>query len=452
MSISVGIISLGCPKNLVDSEIMTGHLLKAGMTITQSPEEADVMIVNTCAFIDQAKQEAIDSILDIVRAKENGQYPAEQKLIVSGCLSQRFNSELPSLLPEVDAFIGPDQVCQIVDVINDVFASTLPDKNCIVGKCQYIHNWETPRYRLTQAHTAYIKIAEGCNHGCAYCIIPMIRGRHRSRSQADIVREAENLIRDGVKEINLIAQDTTYFGMDKWTDARPNRTSQVDSSRGESLASLIRALNDIEGDFWIRLLYTHPAHWGNELTQAIAECPKVARYVDIPLQHISDNMLSAMNRVTDGNYIRDLIRNIRKAVPNIAIRTTFITGFPGETEDDHQELMEFLDEFRFERAGIFTYSREEGTKAYKMPNQVHHRTKARRYNEASMTLARVADEIGQAQIGKQLRVLVDAPGIARTEWDAPEIDGTVKVPLSLPVGEFAIVTITDAMAYELIGE
>lgn len=452
MSLTVGLISLGCPKNLIDSEIMIGHLQKAGMTMTPDAELADVMVVNTCAFIDQAKQEAIDAILDVVRARESGTYPENQKLIVAGCLSQRFHKELPALLPEVDAFIGPDQITRLPEIITEVMNRTVRNKNFVEGKCKYVPDWETPRYRLTPPYTAYIKIAEGCNHGCAYCIIPMIRGRHRSRSQEDVVREAEALIRAGVKEINLIAQDITYYGMDKWTDARPNRRSAVDSSRGESLASLIRALNAIEGEFWIRLLYTHPAHWSDELTAAIAESPKVARYVDIPLQHISDNMLSAMQRVTDGDYIRNLLRGIRKAVPGIAIRTTFITGFPGETEDDHQELMEFIEEFRFERAGIFTFSREEGTRAYNMPDQVHHRTKARRYNEATMLLTRIASEIGQEQIGRKIRVLVDAPGTARTEWDAPDIDGTVSVPLTLPVGEFATVTVTDAVAYELTAE
>lgn len=452
MPLTVGLISLGCPKNLIDSEIMIGHMQKAGMTMTPEPELADVMVVNTCAFIDQAKQEAIDAILDVVRARESGAYSENQKLIVAGCLSQRFQKELPALLPEVDAFIGPDQITRLPEIITDVMEQTAPDKNFIEGKCKYVPDWDTPRYRLTPSHTAYIKIAEGCNHGCAYCIIPMIRGRHRSRSQQDVVREAEALIQSGVKEICLIAQDITYYGMDKWTDARPNRQSAVDSSRGESLATLIRALNAIEGEFWIRLLYTHPAHWGDELTAAIAESPKVARYVDIPLQHISDNMLSSMQRVTDGDYIRSLLRDIRKAVPGMAIRTTFITGFPGETEDDHQELMEFIEEFRFERAGIFTFSREEGTKAYKMPNQVHHRTKARRYNEATLLLTRIASETGQDQIGKKIRVLVDAPGVARTEWDAPDIDGTVSVPLTLPVGEFATVTVTDAVAYELTAE
>ena len=368
MSLTVGLISLGCPKNLIDSEIMIGHLQKAGMTMTPDAELADVMVVNTCAFIDQAKQEAIDAILDVVRARESGTYPENQKLIVAGCLSQRFHKELPALLPEVDAFIGPDQITRLPEIITEVMNRTVRNKNFVEGKCKYVPDWETPRYRLTPPHSAYIKIAEGCNHGCAYCIIPMIRGRHRSRSQEDVVREAEALVRAGVKEINLIAQDITYYGMDKWTDARPNRRSAVDSSRGESLASLIRALNAIEGEY------------------------------------------------------------------------------------DHQELMEFIEEFRFERAGIFTFSREEGTRAYNMPDQVHHRTKARRYNEATMLLTRIASEIGQKQIGRQIRVLVDAPGTARTEWDAPDIDGTVSVPLTLPVGEFATVTVTDAVAYELTAE
>lgn len=259
MPLTVGLISLGCPKNLIDSEIMIGHMQKAGMTMTPEPELADVMVVNTCAFIDQAKQEAIDAILDVVRARESGAYPENQKLIVAGCLSQRFQKELPALLPEVDAFIGPDQITRLPEIITEVMDRTVQDRNFIQGKCKYVPDWDTPRYRLTPPHTAYIKIAEGCNHGCAYCIIPMIRGRHRSRSQQDVVREAEALIRSGVKEICLIAQDITYYGMDKWTDARPNRRSAVDSSRGESLASLIRALNAIEGEFWIRLLYTHPA-------------------------------------------------------------------------------------------------------------------------------------------------------------------------------------------------
>jgi ribosomal protein S12 methylthiotransferase len=330
---------------------------------------------------------------------------------------------------------------------------SLEDRTMVSEKSTYIPEYDTPRFRLTPPHSAYIKIAEGCNHTCSFCVIPQIRGRHRSRSMESIVREATMLVESGVKEINLIAQDSTYYGMDRWKDGeRATPRSKVDSSKGDSLASLLRALNEIPGDFWIRILYTHPAHWSDELIETIAACPKVARYVDIPLQHISDRMLAAMQRQTDGDYIRNLLRKMRAGIPGLAIRTTFISGFPGETEDDHRELMDFIEEFRFERAGIFTYSREEGTKAYKLPHQVHHATKTRRSNEASVLLARIADEIGQEQIGKTIRVLVESPGVARTEWDAPDIDGSVSVPEDLPVGQFAMVKVTDAVAYDLQAE
>lgn len=452
MPVSVGLISLGCPKNLIDSEIMAGHLRNAGMVMTPEQDLADVVVINTCAFIDKAKQESIDTILGAARARENGEAPKNQKLIVAGCMSQRFSKELPDLLPEVDAFIGVDQVTKIAEVIEGVIHGTAEGKNYVTRKPTYVPEWDTPRYRLTPRHSAYVKIAEGCNHACSYCAIPLIRGPHRSRSQESVVREVKMLVESGVKEINLIAQDTTYFGMDRWKGEKATKRSGVDSSKGESLASLIRELDKIEGDFWIRILYTHPAHWSDELTQAIAESSKVVRYIDIPLQHISDRMLADMRRLTDGRYVRDVIRRMREGIPGLALRTTFITGFPGETEEDHQELMEFIEEFRFERAGIFTYSREEGTLAYRMKPQVHHRTKARRWNEASLLMTRIASEIGQAQIGKTLRVLVEAPGVARSEWDAPDIDGSVMVDPSLPVGEFADVKIVDAVAYDLFAE
>ena len=266
------------------------------------------------------------------------------------------------------------------------------------------------------------------------------------------MREAQALVKAGCKEINLISQDTTYFGMDRWEDARPNPRSPVDSSKGESLASLIRALNAIEGDFWIRLLYTHPAHWSGDLIAAIAESPKVARYVDIPLQHISDRMLKLMQRETSGDYIRDLIRRMRAGIPGLAIRTTFIVGFPGETEEDFEELLEFIREFRFERAGVFNYSKEEGTKAYKMAGQLHHMTRKGRWNRAMAELQRIAEDLNAAMVGQTQRVLVEAPGLARTSWDAPEIDGTVLVDESLPVGSFAEVTVTDWRGYDLIAK
>jgi ribosomal protein S12 methylthiotransferase len=265
-----------------------------------------------------------------------------------------------------------------------------------------------------------------------------------------VVKEARLLVADGVKEINLISQDTTYFGMDRWTDARPNPRSKVDSSKGESLASLLRELDAIAGDHWIRLLYTHPAHWSDELIETIAQSRHVIRYVDIPLQHISDRMLTAMQRETDGAYIRDLIRRMRAGIPDLVIRTTFIVGFPGETEEDFQELLDFLATTRFDRVGIFKYSKEEGTKGAKMEGHIPDEVKAARHARAMLLLQRLSKERGEAFIGRKLRVLVESPGVARSAGDAMEIDGVVQVPKKLPVGEFAEVTVTGALEYDLI--
>jgi len=273
---------------------------------------------------------------------------------------------------------------------------------------------------------------------------------HRSRSQDSVVREVRQLVAGGAREINLISQDTTYFGMDKWEGKRPNPNSPVDSTRGESLASLLRELNEIEGDFWIRLLYTHPAHWSDELIETIAQCDKVAKYVDIPLQHISDRMLAVMKRKTDGDHIRKLLRRMRAGIPDLGIRTTFIVGFPGETEEDFEELLEFIREFRFERAGVFQYSKEEGTPAEKMTGHLHHMTRKSRWSRAMAELQRIAGELNEEQIGRKVRVLVEEPGVGRTEWDAPEIDGSVHVDESLPVGEFAEVAIQDWRGYDLV--
>ncbi|HWB03672.1 MAG TPA: 30S ribosomal protein S12 methylthiotransferase RimO [Verrucomicrobiales bacterium] len=451
--IKVGLVSLGCAKNLIDSEIMIGHLREAGMEMTPNEREADVLIVNTCSFIDMAKRESIGTVEDAIDGRSTDKKRSRQKIIVAGCLSQRFSKELPGLMPEVDAFIGLDQITQVAPIIEGLMgkprAEEGPD-NLVTKQPRYIPDYDTPRFRLTPRHSAYVKIAEGCNHTCSFCIIPKIRGRHRSRTQESVVKEVEQLVKSGVREINLISQDLTYFGMDKWIEARPNPRSPVDSTRGESLATLLRALNAIEGDFWIRLLYTHPAHWSDELIQTIAECPRVARYVDIPLQHISDRMLKIMQRETSGDYIRDLIKRMRAGIPGLAIRTTFIVGFPGETEEDFQELLEFIRETRFERAGVFRYSREEGTKAYKFDNRVHHRTIESRWNRAMRELQLIAEELNAAQVGKRHRVLVEKPGIARTAWDAPDIDGTVFVEKKLPVGEFAEVTVNDWRGYDLV--
>ncbi len=464
MSTTVGLISLGCAKNLIDSEVMIGHLAQAGMSLTPDPELADVLIINTCSFIDMAKQESIDAIFGAVKDRSEDPDRERQKIIVAGCLSQRFAKDLPGIMPEVDAFIGLDQITKVAPIIENLLgkkndadvqktegpSATEDPRDFVTLKPQYVPDWSTPRIRLTPDHFAYVKIAEGCNHTCTFCIIPTIRGMHRSRTQDSVVREVQALVASGVKEINLISQDTTYFGMDNWEGKRPTPSSPVDSTRGESLSTLLREINKIEGDFWVRLLYTHPAHWSDELIQTIAECDKVAKYVDIPLQHISDRMLTAMKRVTSGDYIRDLLRRMRAGIPGLGIRTTFIVGFPGETEEDFQELLEFIREFRFERAGVFSYSKEEGTRANKMDGHIHHATRKSRWSRAMAELQRIAGETNQAQVGKAVRVLVEQPGVARTQWDAPEIDGSVMVDEAIPVGEFADITIGDWRGYDLV--
>jgi len=453
MSVKVSLVSLGCAKNLVDSEIMVGHLHKAGMTVVPDQDMADVVIVNTCSFIDSSKEESINHILEAHSARGMKKRRAGQKLIVAGCMSQRFSKELPEALPEVDAFIGLDQLTTVGAIIDEL-TGTVRAKgdapvNFIQGRSTYIPDYDTPRFRLTPKHFAYIKIAEGCNHPCTFCIIPQIRGRHRSRTVESVVAEARQLVAEGVKEINLISQDTTYFGMDTW-EQRPNPRTPVDSSRGTALTTLLRQLNAIEGDFWIRLLYTHPAHWSDELIKTIAECPKVARYIDIPLQHISDHMLGRMQRETSGDYIRSLIARIRAGIPGIAVRTTFIVGFPGETQADVDELCEFIRDAKFERLGVFRYSAEDGTRAAKMDEQLTVKVKESRWHQTMALQQEIAAEVSKSYVGKIIRVLVEEPGVARGEADAPDIDGRVYVPRTLAVGEFADVTITDFRDYDLL--
>ena len=451
--ITVSLISLGCAKNLVDSEIMIGHLHQAGMQVIPDAAQADVVIVNTCSFIDSSKEESIAHILTAHQQRGLRKRRTEQKLIVAGCMAQRFSRDLTSALPEVDAFIGLDQVTQVAPIINALFARRRDGKaapeNFVTRRSTFIPDFDTPRFRLTPRHFAYLKIAEGCNHPCTFCVIPRIRGRHRSRTVDSVVTEARRLVAEGVKELDLISQDTTFFGMDTW-EQRPNPRTPVDSSRGAALTTLLRQLQAIDGESWIRLLYTHPAHWSDELIRAIAECPKVARYVDLPLQHISDSMLAAMRRETDGNHIRDLIRRIRTGIPGIALRTTFIVGFPGETATDIDQLCDFVRETRFERLGVFRYSQEEGTKAAGMPGQISKREKDRRWQRVMALQQTIAADAGQRQIGRALKVLVEEPGVARGEADAPDIDGRVYVRSDLPVGEFAEVRITGCHDYDLL--
>src|SRR5256884_126618 len=414
----IGMISLGCAKNLVDAEIMLGSVLQRGMEITSRAEEADVLVVNTCAFIDSAKEESIEAILQAHQQLGLTKRP-DQKLIVSGCMSQRFAKELSLEMPEVDAFIGLDQVSELGPIIEKIVArpsrlrdpSDVSEKRALLfadTRPTYIPDYDTPRFRLTPAHFAYVKIAEGCNHPCSFCVIPQMRGKHRSRPPESVLAEIRALVSEGAREINLISQDTTYYGMDLW-QAKAGPRQPIDSTRGPTLAALLRKVQKIEGEFWVRLLYTHAAHWSDELIETIAQCDKVPRYIDIPLQHIDDAMLSRMRRETSRVHIEKLIGKLRAGIPGLAIRTTFIVGFPGETEAEFETLLDFIGRARFERLGIFKYSQEEGSRAAKMPHQIPARAKNARYRIAMSIQQQIAHDIARKKVGSEIKLLVDQP-------------------------------------------
>jgi ribosomal protein S12 methylthiotransferase len=456
----VGMISLGCAKNLIDAEIMLGSVLHRGMEITSRAEDADVLVVNTCAFIDSAKEESIEAILEAHHQRGLNKRWG-QKLIVSGCMSQRFARELREEMPEVDAFIGLDQVAQLGEIVEKLVAyrshashksdATNSDVGLAFAETRptYIPDYDTPRFRLTPAHSAYVKIAEGCNHPCSFCVIPQMRGKHRSRTPQSVLAEIRGLVSEGVREINLISQDTTYYGMDLWTPKAGPR-QPVDSTRGPTLAGLLREIQEIEGDFWVRLLYTHPAHWSDELIETIARCDKVARYIDIPLQHIDDSMLGRMRRETSRQHIEDLIQRLRAGIAGVSLRTTFIVGFPGETEEEFASLLDFIRRIRFERLGIFKYSQEEGSRAAKMPDQTPVKIKNARYRMAMSIQREIAHEIARGKTGRELKLLVDQPHVARSEADAPDVDASVILSKEAPVGEFVWRTIVGCRGYDLL--
>ncbi|HKS30922.1 MAG TPA: 30S ribosomal protein S12 methylthiotransferase RimO [Chthoniobacterales bacterium] len=469
----VGMISLGCAKNLVDAEVMLGSVLERGMQITSSVEDADVLVINTCAFIDSAKEESIDAILE-AHQQRGVHKRANQRLIVSGCMSQRFSEELREQLPEVDAFIGLDQVRELGTIVErllqkrrtpnaegrtsnadnpafDVGRSVfdVSPLNFVTPRPTYIPDYDTPRFRLTPPHSAYLKIAEGCNHPCSFCVIPQMRGRHRSRTPESVLTEIRALVTEGVREINLISQDTTYYGMDLWEEKAGPR-QPVDSTRGLTLAGLLREIEKIEGNFWIRLLYTHPAHWSDELIATIAECRHVARYIDIPLQHIDESMLRRMRRETSRTHIEDLIAKLRAGIPGVVLRTTFIVGFPGETESEFETLLEFIEKVRFERLGIFKYSQEEGSRAAKMPGQIPAKVKNERHRRAMTFQQKIAHEIAATKVGRVLKLLVDQPLVARTEADAPDVDARVLLSEPAPVGEFIMRQVRGSRGYDLL--
>jgi ribosomal protein S12 methylthiotransferase len=449
--VKVGMISLGCAKNLVDAEIMLGHIAANGMEVTADAEDADVLIVNTCAFIDSAKEESIDAILDAHQRRGLRKKPG-QKLIVSGCMSQRFSKELSAEIPEVDAFMGLDQVATAGEIVRRVVAKeSAPSLNLVTPKPRYIPDYTTPRFRLTPKHYSYLKIAEGCNHPCSFCVIPQMRGRHRSRPLESVETEIRQLVDEGIKEINLISQDTTYYGMDLW-DQKAGPRQPVDSARGPTLTRLLKRIEAIPGEFWVRLLYTHPAHWSQELIEAIAASSKVAKYVDMPLQHIDEEILQLMRRETSRGHIEDLIQAIREGIPGIALRTTFIVGFPGETESHFESLLEFIERTRFERLGIFTYSQEEGSRAAKMEHQVPVAVKNARYKRAMTLQQKIAAGIARSTIGREIKVLVEEPLIARSESDAPDVDTRVLLSHAAPVGQFAKVRVSGTQVYDLRGD
>jgi ribosomal protein S12 methylthiotransferase len=449
--VKVGMISLGCAKNLVDAEIMLGDIAANGMEVTADAEQADVLIVNTCAFIDSAKEESIEAILE-AHQRRGLRKKAGQKLVVSGCMSQRFSKELAAEIPEVDAFMGLDQVADAGKIIQQVVAKeSAPPLNLVTPKPRYIPDYTTPRFRLTPRHYSYLKIAEGCNHPCSFCVIPQMRGRHRSRPLESVETEIRNLVEEGIKEINLISQDTTYYGMDLWEE-KAGPQQPVDSARGPTLTRLLERIEAIPGEFWMRLLYTHPAHWSQELIDAIAASSKVAKYVDMPLQHIDEEMLRMMRRETSRRHIEDLIQAIREGIPGIALRTTFIVGFPGETEDHFESLLEFIERTRFERLGIFTYSQEEGSRAAKMDGQIPPAVKNARYRRAMSLQQKIAAEIAQSMVGREINVLVEEPLIGRSESDAPDVDTRVLLSRTAPVGQFAKVRVSGTQVYDLRGD
>ena len=443
----VGFVSLGCPKNLVDSEVMMGQLKAAGYEITNDANEAETLVVNTCGFIESAKQESIDAILEATGAKQNG---AAKRVIVAGCLVERYRDDLMKELPEVDAFIGTNEIGRILEAADETQNfNELPLMQIGNKTATYLYDFDTPRFRATDSHTAFIKIAEGCDRPCAFCSIPGMRGSFRSRRFGSILKEAADLARQGVKEIVLIAQDSSRFGED---------LGEVDA-----LAKLIRALGEIEGLEWIRVMYAYPTHISDAFLAAIADTAKVVKYLDMPLQHGSRNVLRLMKRGGNRESLEKLIRRVRERIPNVTIRTTFITGFPGETDTDFQELMLLVRNCEFDNVGVFTYSDEEGTAAFDLPNKVDYKTAKRRRAELMKEQAKISKRKNKAKIGNIYKVLFE--GISpesdllfqgRLEGQAQEIDGHIlinDVPENLnpQIGAIYNVRISEAHNYDLIG-
>lgn len=424
----VNVITLGCSKNMVDSEVLM-HQLKENKfdVIHDSEEDANIVIINTCGFIDRAKEESINTILLYAEEKMEGNI---EKLYVTGCLSERYKSELEREIPEVDAYFGTMELPALLEKLEADY------KQDLIGE----------RMLLTPPHYAYLKISEGCNRTCSFCAIPLMRGKHISRTIESLVAEAKNLAKNGVKEIMLIAQELTYYGLDIY--------------KKRALSELLEALNEVEGIEWIRLHYAYPSKFPTEIFDSIQSLTKVCKYLDMPLQHISDNVLKNMRRQITKAETTDLIRVAREKVPGIALRTTFLVGFPGETEEDFQELLDFVKEMRFERVGVFQYSHEENTSAYELEDDIAPEIKEDRTNRLMELQREISAELNQEKIGRAMKVLIDRKEsgyfVGRSEFDSPEVDNEVLIEAKgntyLRIGDFANISIIDSTEYDLFGE
>src|SRR5215216_3704233 len=443
----VGFISLGCPKNLVDSEVMMGHLKQSGYQITADAADAETVVVNTCGFIDAAKKESIDTILEAAQLKTNGR---AKRLIVAGCLVERYRDELKAEIPEVDAFIGTNQINDILAVCDPkTNMRSLPVVPLGNQSATYLYDESTPRVLATPSHYAFVKIAEGCDRPCAFCFIPQMRGHFRSRRFGSIIAEAHQLAEEGVKELILVAQDSSRYG--------------EDLGKQDALARLLRELSHVDGIEWVRVMYTYPTHISDAFLDVLATEPKAVKYLDMPLQHASRNVLRLMKRGGGRESLERLIGRVRARVPGIAVRTTFITGFPGETEEDFAELQAFVKQVEFDRVGVFTYSDEEGTPAFDLPGKVDAKTARDRRAKLMRAQSRISLKKNRARVGDTVRVLFEGASEetdllwqGRMETQAPDIDGVVLINdapegFAPEPGRFVNVEITEAQQYDLVG-
>ncbi|MDU2686139.1 30S ribosomal protein S12 methylthiotransferase RimO [Paeniclostridium sordellii] len=437
--LKIALESLGCSKNLVDAEIMMGILNRKGYKLVGDFEEADIILVNTCGFIESAKQESIDTILDLAQLKETGNL---KLLIVTGCLAQRYAKELQEEIPEIDAIVGTGSYQQIDEIIEG-----LKKENNIVSlnDIEFAYNEDLPRYVTTPDYMAYLKIGEGCDNHCTYCIIPKLRGKYRSRKMEDILREAKDLASKGVKELVVIAQDTTKYGFDLYNEAK--------------LPQLLEELAQIEGIKWIRIMYSYPESITEELVKVMKKYDNICNYFDMPIQHASNSVLKLMNRHTTKEDIKAKVEMIRSYIPDATLRTTIIVGFPGETEEDFKELVEFAKEVKFDRLGAFAYSREEDTPADKLPNHLEEDVKIRRRDELMLVQQEISKELNAQKVDNEYEVLIeeqieDKVYIGRTQGDAEEIDSIVYVKSDnkLNLGDFVNVKINNALEYDLMGD